>query len=577
MVGSIGMFTVSPRGKVVSANNWIMDLLDMDQTNQVKDIPIQEFLTRLISLTLDPPRAQAAIDVGIENVSDFPAINLKIAAGNMDFIQLFLFPGDFETNFAWGGLIIDRSVERTGFLQQLNIMTILSMEARKSSASLEGNLNALSVNLDKWTREIVREFVSSIKQEVSSINCQLDQLLLFENSLDQFQIYPEFLKIDDLIESILKSDQDLSDRFIKDSSTPEVPLSIQVDPNLTKTAFDFLLQHMAKTIPSSQHIKISIQEEDGHLKVIFTGNMPLTLPGLPDQLIQVDPNDFDIQLHLAQKIISAQNGSVVIENRSMESRPGLKMTISLPIIVQDQTQRVKGYHDPNQRAAGRVLVAESHSEYQTLITQALEDLGYRVDLAIEGSAVLDMAQRINPDLIIIERNLPGLDGILVTQGIRRWSSIPIIMLSSRRGIDDLINSFQAGVDDYIAKPFQVDELIVRVQAGVRRGKDSGAAFTPDIFTSGDVSINYSTRQVWIRSQQVSLTPIEFNILNYMSRHRRQVMPYDQIIERAWEGPEKGTRQGLFVHVRRLRDKIELDPKNPRIILNEWGVGYLFSP
>ena len=269
---------------------------------------------------------------------------------------------------------------------------------------------------------------------------------------------------------------------------------------------------------------------------------------------------------------------MTIENRSTEPGSGLRINISLPIPVDKfHMRRIKEYPSPGNNEVGRILVAESQPDYQALISQVLEENGYRVDLAIEGSAALDLAQRINPDLIIIDRNLAGLDGILVTQGIRRWSSKPIIMLSARSSIDDLINAFQVGVDDYIDKPFQVDELLVRVQAGARRGNDSPTAYAPDIFSSGDVRINYSTRQVWIRSQQVFLTPIEFNILSYMSRHRRQVMAYEQIIERAWEGPEKGTRQGLFVHVRRLRDKIELDPKNPQIIQNKWGVGYLFSP
>ena len=151
------------------------------------------------------------------------------------------------------------------------------------------------------------------------------------------------------------------------------------------------------------------------------------------------------------------------------------------------------------------------------------------------------------------------------------------MISSRTNPDDLTHAFQTGVDDYIRKPFQIEELLVRIQATIRRGQNTDQVFTPDIFSAGDVRINYSTHQVWIRASQVELTPIEYNLLSYMSRHQRQVLSYDQIIERAWEGPEKGTRQGLFVHIRRLREKIELDIKDPKIITNKWGVGYIFSP
>jgi two-component system response regulator MtrA len=306
--------------------------------------------------------------------------------------------------------------------------------------------------------------------------------------------------------------------------------------------------------------------------------MPLTLPGLSNEIIQAEPEDLDIKLHLAHRIFAAQGGNVIVENRSSDPGSGLRIIINIPFVIeQAEIEQLKEIPGPDSSGDLRILVADPQSDYQTLISQVLEQKGYRVDLALEGSAAVDMAQRINPDLIIIDRNLPSLDGILVAQSIRRWSSMPIIMLSSLSRVDDLISAFQAGVDDYIGKPFQVDEFVARVQAAVRRGRDSGTAFIPDLFSSGDIRINYSSRQVWVRSQQISLTPIEYNILSYMSRHRRQVMPYEQIIERAWEGPEKGTRQGLFVHIRRLRDKIELDPKRPQIIQNKWGVGYIFSP
>jgi DNA-binding response OmpR family regulator len=188
-----------------------------------------------------------------------------------------------------------------------------------------------------------------------------------------------------------------------------------------------------------------------------------------------------------------------------------------------------------------------------------------------------MVQRINPDAVVIDRNLPGMNGLIVVQGIRRWSPVPVIMLSSRAGPDDLVQAFQSGVDDYIKKPFLMDELILRLDACLKRAQSSYRAIIPEIYQSGDIRINYSTRQVWRKGVPVELTPLEYNLLVYMSQQGQQIMPYEQLLERVWEGPEKGTRQGLFVHVRRLREKIEADPEKPQIITNKWGVGYTFSP
>jgi DNA-binding response OmpR family regulator len=228
-------------------------------------------------------------------------------------------------------------------------------------------------------------------------------------------------------------------------------------------------------------------------------------------------------------------------------------------------------------AGGRILLAEAQPEYQIMLRDALEDAGYRVDLALEGSAALDMTQIIHPDLVIISRNLPGLDGLLVTQGVRRWSAIPIIMLSERSNPDDLLYAYQLGVDDYLRKPFPIQELLARVKVCLARSENSRSPLTPDLFQSNLIKIDYSARQVWVRGKPVDLTPIEYNLLAFMSRQGKQIMPYEQLLESVWEGPEKGSRQGLFVHVKRLREKIEEDPKNPKIINNKWGVGYEFNP
>jgi two-component system KDP operon response regulator KdpE len=151
------------------------------------------------------------------------------------------------------------------------------------------------------------------------------------------------------------------------------------------------------------------------------------------------------------------------------------------------------------------------------------------------------------------------------------------MLSASSRSDDLVQAFKAGVDDYLIKPFLIEEIILRLRSIIRRSEGSVQGTIPDIYYSGDIRIDYSLGQVWRKGNPVHLTPIEYNLLVYMTRQGKQIMTYDQLLDRVWEGPEKGSRQGLFVHVRRLREKIETDPKKPRIILNKWGVGYEFNP
>jgi DNA-binding response OmpR family regulator len=425
---------------------------------------------------------------------------------------------------------------------------------------------------------MVATFMSELEDQVNTLNWNLDQLILFEKSINQMVYFPEIIPVSDLIGFVLESLPEESSRvrWIGGESA-DLP-GLHVDIGLTTIAFEYLLMEMLSLIPSGQGIEITAKSQDGNLSLSLVSNLPMTLPGLEEKLNVADPRDFNTQLHLAQQIISHQGGKLTIKERNSNSQIGLEVEVSLPTIsTTDQSSLTLNLGAQDQDQAGRILLAISQPEYQAILQQIFSDQGYRVDLAVEGRGALDMAQRIQPDLILVDRTLPGLDGLLLTQGIRRWSSVPIIMISSRSDPDDLLHAFQAGVDDYIRTPFRSDEILVRVQAAVRRGIESKQDFAPDIFTSDQVRINYSTRQVWIRGIPASLTPTEYNLVAYMSRHKRQTLSYDQLIERAWPGPEKGTRQGLFVHIRRLRIKIEQDIQNPKIIQNKWGVGYIFYP
>jgi DNA-binding response OmpR family regulator len=147
----------------------------------------------------------------------------------------------------------------------------------------------------------------------------------------------------------------------------------------------------------------------------------------------------------------------------------------------------------------------------------------------------------------------------------------------RDSVDDRLYAYRLGVDDYLQKPFLMEELLAKVRVFTSRQEVAQGSITPEIYHEGSIRIDYGTRQVWVRGNLVQLTPIEYNLLVYLTRQGRQIIPYEQLLENVWEGPEKGTRQGLFVHVRRLREKIEQDPKNPLIIINKWGIGYEFNP
>ena len=178
------------------------------------------------------------------------------------------------------------------------------------------------------------------------------------------------------------------------------------------------------------------------------------------------------------------------------------------------------------------------------------------------------------DLVILDIMMPGPDGFEVCQAIRRQSDVPIIMLSARGRERDIVRALDLGADDYLTKPFGVEEMVARVRAALRRTAQTGAASRPPLVVE-DLSIDFAARQVVLRGQEVSLTPTEYGLLTHLAVNAGRVVPHQALLQAVW-GPEYGDEiEYLWAYIRRLRRKIEPDPSSPRYILTQPGVGYSF--
>lgn len=569
----VGLFLISRENMIISAKLKLKNLVDFPEGGLIGK-SYQDFFTLLLSLARDPDYVQSALVVAVQNIHEWPVIKLDLRNELRKRLEIIMFPTEAGEEFPseWGGLIFDRSVENLIYKRQIKMLREMGKETRKIGAGVQGNIIALSGNIQTWTKEISEDFLFDINDQIGILNDKLDQIFNFIQIFDRIPLYPESIRVWDLLNKVIKKNKGLNNRVSHPGADVSEFVSIQIDPALTRIIFEYVLLEILQHTPIGNEVEINCDELGNRVKITFQGGI---MQPLSDQTEMGQENS---RLYLIRQLISVQGGEFKIRGSLTDFNSGLFIEIILPASISQDDHR-ESVRDSLQEPTktGRILVAESQPEYQSILLRELGEIGYRVDLAVEGSAALDMAQVINPDLVVIDRNLAGLDGLMVTQGIRRWSAVPILMVSSKSNPDDLIQAFQAGVDDYVYKPFLVDEILVRIEANIRRGKQSSQAFAPDVFNSGEVRINYSTRQVWLRGRPVELTPIEYNLLSYMSRHRKQIMPYEQIIERAWEGPEKGSRQGLFVHIKRLREKIENNPKDPQLIQNKWGVGYIFSP
>ncbi len=196
--------------------------------------------------------------------------------------------------------------------------------------------------------------------------------------------------------------------------------------------------------------------------------------------------------------------------------------------------------------------------------------------AVDGTEALQVIEREFPDLIILDIMMPGIDGFEVCRQVREWSQIPIIMLSARHDVEEKAKCLNSGADDYITKPFGVNELIARVKAILRRTQDTGTVLNTPSFTSGSLKINFIGRQVTVSGDEVKLTPTEYSLLQELTLGAGKVFSHATLLGRVW-GPEYAEeREYLRVFIGRLRKEIEEDPSKPKHIITIPGVGYRFQ-
>ena len=225
-----------------------------------------------------------------------------------------------------------------------------------------------------------------------------------------------------------------------------------------------------------------------------------------------------------------------------------------------------------------VLLVEDEPSIGEVIGLYLRRAGYTVHWIRDGKEALDYLEGQAPTLVILDLMLPTVDGWQITRWLRERGDIPIIMLTARREEIDRIAGLELGADDYVVKPFSPQELVSRVRAVLRRSHPTTSEDPQEgTLTFDGLQIDPIRRLVLVNSEERNLTAREFDLLHILCRHPRQVFSRDQLLERVWGMSDYIDPGSVTVHIRRLREKIEPDPANPRYIHTVWGVGYKFEP
>ena len=225
--------------------------------------------------------------------------------------------------------------------------------------------------------------------------------------------------------------------------------------------------------------------------------------------------------------------------------------------------------------AEKILVIDDEEPTVQLIAMLLERRGYEVIRAYRAEEGLRQAYRTHPDLILLDIMMPDMDGWEVCRRLRELSDVPIIFLTAKDDVRDVVKGLEMGADDYIIKPYDNDELVARIRAHLRRAPKPSVA-EELVFDGGNFRINFISREVKVRGQPVHLTPKEFNLLGVLARNAGRVITRTELVKEAW-GPEYGDAiDSLKLYIHYLRQKVEVDPQHPLYIMTSRGVGYRFT-
>jgi len=225
----------------------------------------------------------------------------------------------------------------------------------------------------------------------------------------------------------------------------------------------------------------------------------------------------------------------------------------------------------------QVLVVDDEPMVREVLARYLEAEGFGVVTAGDGEEALDRFEESRPDLVLLDLMLPRIDGFEVLDRMRTLAQVPVIMLTARGEETDRVVGLDLGADDYVTKPFSPREVVARVRAVLRRTGGDAPAVRDEPLVLGDLTIDPASREVTVREEPVRLTPKEFDVLHLMASNPGVVFSRIQLLEEIWDFAWDGDPSTVTVHVRRLREKIEVDPSAPERLVTVWGVGYRFEP
>ncbi|MEJ2010870.1 MAG: response regulator [Anaerolineales bacterium] len=586
-----GLFLVNQRGLVTEVNRMLFNLLEIEQES-VSGASYKQLFGRLIEMCIEPEVVQHTLSEAVLAVSERPVVEVVLDREPPVHLELAFFPvwDDHGVPIGWGGLVTDVSEMRDSVSWKLELLSILAHDIRAPLATLKGHATALLANFRQWDDSLMEEFLSAIDRSTDQLIHQVERsLALTRVEAGRLGLRPEAVDPAALVHDVIERISGFLGQIELQLDIPEDLPKVRVDSSRMEEVLINLIENAVRYNPSDKPIILSAARTDSLLQLAVTDEGPGVPPEKQEEIFKKFARDeveggSGLGLFISRRIVEAHGGQIWVESPPEGASRGARFVLTIPIMPEQAQEeepaseaRPLSQMEPGSGSSDglKLLVVEDESDFQALLRSVLLEAGYGVEIVPDGQSALDLIQTSQPDLVLLDWMLPGMDGLSVCRNLRRWSNIPVLMVTSRNSQQDLIAALDAGADDYIVKPFQTPELLARIRAVLRR-RETWAERDTDQFSAGGLMIHFDAQEVWSHGQRIDLTPTEYSLLAYLAQNQGRVLTYDQLLDHLYEADQERSRHDLFVHISRLRKKIEPDPEEPRYILTRWGVGYLFE-
>lgn len=584
-----GIFLVDTDDRMTEFNRELSNILEIKPEVMIGQ-PYHELFARLLTEAEEAEVVQQSLQMAVTSVSERPIVEIVLRGDPPTYLEVDFFPvwSDDGKPIGWGGMIQDVTDARERVAWKLELLSILAHDLRSPLATLKGHATALLANYKQWSDDMILEFLEGINRGTDKIIHQVDRSLsLTRVEAGRLGLRPETCDphevVMDAYERVVGSLRGVEVDFEFPEDLPE----IRVDPARIEEVIINLLENAVRYSPPNHPVRVSAEAEDERIYISVEDKGPGVPKEIQGQIFEKNVQSEEssgasgLGLYISKRIIEAHGGQIWVESPLEGEDHGTRFVFTL-IALPDQeivpsSEDIAKTKETHEVSPGtRILIVEDEPDFQTLLRSILTEVGYEVEVVPNGPSAIEVVQTAQPDLVVLDWMMPGMDGINVCRNIRRWSTVPILLLTSKSSQDDLIIALDAGADDYVTKPFKSPELLARIRALLRR-KETWAEEETNRFSADGLLVNFDSQEVWLRGEKLDLTPTEYKLLAYQIHNRGQVLTYDQLLEHLYGLDEDRSRHDLFVHISRLRKKIEPDPENPQFILTRWGVGYVFMP